>query len=66
MIDLCLLVATGNEWTRIRISHFKFFGHSSEFVHDEKRCEWFVERFAVMSFMFRYSFNLDSFHEVED
>lgn len=61
MIDLCLLVATGNNFKRIRSDHFKFFGNSSEFVHDPRRCEWFVDRFAVMSFMFRYFFDSDPF-----
>lgn len=66
MIPLCLLIATGKDWRRINLDLFTFVGDDSKFKHDEERCEWFVDRFAVMSFMFRYCLNSDSLHEVED
>ena len=66
MIPLCLLIATGKDWNRINLDHFTFVGNDSKFEHDKERCEWFVDRFAVMSFMFRCCLNSDSLHEVED
>ena len=53
MIDLCILIASGNDSHICRTSLFNFSGNSSTYEYDQERCEWFVDRFAIMSFMFR-------------
>ena len=53
MIDLCILIVSGKDFRVCRTDLFNFCGNSSEHKYDQERCRWFLDRFAIMSFMFR-------------